>query len=147
MALGVDLSPFFKGSLDEDPGAALQAILRSVLIRTQFLPTVRHIIGWRGLKQSTAAVEGWTAKIKGYSGVFGLFFMGANRRRAGQRSRKLPGQALVARPPAPGLQKRRQENFGRRRAPAAHHPDGFSRFRQNEFPAALTRTIWSTMPG
>lgn len=76
MAPDVDLSPFFRGSLDEDPEAALQAIMRAILIRPQFLPTVRHVIGWRGLKQSAAAVEGWTAKIRGHAGVFGLFFMG-----------------------------------------------------------------------
>ena len=76
MASDVNLSSLFKGDLDEDPAAALQAIMRSTLVRTQFLPAVRHVIGWRGLKQSAAAVEGWTAKIKGYSGVFGLFFMG-----------------------------------------------------------------------
>jgi len=76
MAPDVKLSALFKGNLEEDPAAALQAIMRSILIRTQFLPAVRHVIGWRGLKQSAAAVEGWTAKIKGYSGVFGLFFMG-----------------------------------------------------------------------
>jgi G3E family GTPase len=76
MASDVNFSSFFKGDLDQDPAAALQAVMRSVLIRTQFLPAVRHVIGWRGLKQSAAGVEGWTAKIKGYSGVFGLFFMG-----------------------------------------------------------------------
>ena len=52
MAPDVNLSRFFKGNLDEDPSAALQALMRAILIRTQFLPTVRHIIGWRGLKQS-----------------------------------------------------------------------------------------------
>jgi G3E family GTPase len=76
MAPDLDLSSLFKGDLDQDPGAGLQAIMRSVLIRTQFLPAVRHVIGWRGLKQSAAVVEGWTAKINGYPGVFGLFFMG-----------------------------------------------------------------------
>ena len=76
MTPDLDLSALFKGDLGEDPAAALQAIMRSALIRTQFLPAVRHVIGWRGLKQSAAAVEGWTAKIKCYSGVFGLFFMG-----------------------------------------------------------------------
>jgi len=72
----VNLSLFFKGNPDEDPDAALQALMRAILIRTQFLPTVRHVIGWRGLKQSLAEVEGWTAKIRDYAGVFGLFFMG-----------------------------------------------------------------------
>jgi G3E family GTPase len=72
----VNLSPFFKGSLDEDPDAALQALMRAILIRTQFLPAVRHAIGWRGLKQSSAEAEGWTAKVRDCAGVFGLFFMG-----------------------------------------------------------------------
>jgi G3E family GTPase len=76
MVSDVDLSSLFKGDLEEDPGAGIQAIMRSILIRTQFLPAVRHVIGWRGLKQSAAAVDGWTAKIKGHTGVFGLFFMG-----------------------------------------------------------------------
>jgi G3E family GTPase len=76
MAPDVDLSTFFKGDLDEDPDAALQALMRAILIRTQFLPTVRHVIGWRGLKQSLGAVEGWTTKIRDYPGVFGLIFMG-----------------------------------------------------------------------
>ena len=76
MAPDVNLSRFFKGNLDEDPEAALQALMRAILIRTQFLPTVRHVIGWRGLKQSSAEMEGWTAKIRDYAGVFGLFFMG-----------------------------------------------------------------------
>ena len=76
MAPDVTLSRFFKGNLDEDPNAALQALMRAILIRTQFLPTVRHIIGWRGLKQSSAGMEGWTAKVRDYAGVFGLFFMG-----------------------------------------------------------------------
>lgn len=76
MAPDVDLSRFFQGDLDEDPGAALQALMRAILIRTQFLPMARHVIGWRGLKQSSSEAEGWTAKVRDYAGVFGLFFMG-----------------------------------------------------------------------
>jgi G3E family GTPase len=72
----VNLDGFFRGNLDEDPRAALQALLRAIIIRTQFLPTVRHVIGWRGLKHSSAEPEGWTAKISGCAGVFGLFFIG-----------------------------------------------------------------------
>lgn len=76
MAPDLNLSQFFKGNFEGEPGAALQEIMRAILIRSQFLPVVRHVIGWRGLKQSAAAVEGWTAKIRDYAGVFGLFFMG-----------------------------------------------------------------------
>jgi G3E family GTPase len=77
MAPNLNLSQFFQGNLDANPGAALQALMRAILIRTQFLPAVRHVIGWRGLKHSTAAVDSWTAKIKEHDGVFGLFFMGS----------------------------------------------------------------------
>ena len=72
----MNLDGFFRGDLDGDPGAALRTLMRAILIRTQFLPTVRHVIGWRGLKQSSAEPEGWTAKISGCAGVFGLFFVG-----------------------------------------------------------------------
>jgi len=76
MASNLNLGLFFKGSLEEDPAAALQELMRAILIRSQFLPAVRHALGWRGLKQSPAELEGWTAKIKDHAGVFGLFFMG-----------------------------------------------------------------------
>jgi G3E family GTPase len=75
MAPPVDLCRFFKGNVDEDPETALQALMRAILIRTQFLPTVRHVIGWRGLKQSAAEAEGWSTRVKDWAGVFGLFFM------------------------------------------------------------------------
>ncbi len=74
----VRLDHFFKADVGADPGAALQSLIRSILIRTQFLPAVRHRIGWRGLKQCTAQAECWTARIAGAGGVFGLFFMGAD---------------------------------------------------------------------
>ena len=76
MSPDVNLSQFFKGNLDENPDDAVQALMRAILIRTQFLPMVRHVIGWRGLKQSSVVVEGWTARVRDYAGVFGLFFMG-----------------------------------------------------------------------
>ncbi|NLI82856.1 MAG: GTP-binding protein [Deltaproteobacteria bacterium] len=72
----MDVGRFFRGDLERDPAAGLQALMRAVLIRTQFLPTVRHRIGWRGLKQASFGVEAWTAKIRDAAGVFGLFFMG-----------------------------------------------------------------------
>ncbi|MFZ0131041.1 MAG: GTP-binding protein [Desulfobacterales bacterium] len=78
MAPDLKLNSFFKGNLDEEPGVALQALMRAILIRTQFLPTVRHVIGWRGLKQLPAVAEGWTAKVTGCAGVFGLFFSGVD---------------------------------------------------------------------
>ena len=52
----------------------IQELMRGFLVRTNFVPGVRHVIGWRGLKQSFTSVEGWTAKIKGFAGVFGIYF-------------------------------------------------------------------------
>lgn len=76
MALEVNLNHLFRGNLHGAPDVAVQELMRAILIRTQFLPTVRHVIGWRGLKQSLAEVEGWTLRVKDFAGVFGLFFMG-----------------------------------------------------------------------
>ncbi len=70
------MSSFFPGNLKGRSEAGLQELLRAILVRTNFVPVVRHIIGWRGLKQSAAAVECWTAKIQGAAGVFGLAYDG-----------------------------------------------------------------------
>ncbi len=53
--------------------------MRSVLVRTNFVPGVRHVIGWRGLKESHTSVEGWTARVKGPAGVFGIYFSGSEQ--------------------------------------------------------------------
>lgn len=50
--------------------------MRAIVVRTNFVPAVRHRIGWRGVKKAAAAVECWTAKIDGFAGVFGFSFDG-----------------------------------------------------------------------
>jgi len=72
----VDLKDFFRWDIPADPVFGLQELLRAILVRTQFSPGARHAIGWRGLKQSSAGVEGWTARIRGRAGVFGIYFEG-----------------------------------------------------------------------
>ena len=68
---------FFQGDIRTDPGEAVQELMRAILVRAQFVPGVRHALGWRGLKQSvTEKKEGWTARIDGFAGVFGLCFNG-----------------------------------------------------------------------
>ncbi|MBE0568296.1 MAG: GTP-binding protein [Deltaproteobacteria bacterium] len=81
----MNLENFFRGDLEEDPGGALPTLLGAMMIRTQFLPTVRHIVGWRGMRQSSAEPAGWTAKIGGFAGVFGLVFAGTE---------EIPGRAV-----------------------------------------------------
>ncbi len=68
----------FPRNLINTPEAVAQEVMKTVLMRTNFVPVLRHVIGWRGLKQGSGTVECWTAKIKGYDGVFGLAFHGAD---------------------------------------------------------------------
>jgi G3E family GTPase len=56
------------------PEAGIQELMRAILVRANFVPGVRHVIGWRGLKETFTSVEGWTAKIKRFAGVFGMYF-------------------------------------------------------------------------
>lgn len=70
------LSTFFQGDLSSNDESGIEELFRTILIRTNFVPVVRHIIGWRGVKRSVAPVECWTAKINDYPGVFGVFFNG-----------------------------------------------------------------------
>ena len=59
MAPDVNLTAASRGIFRRKiPTLGCQALMRAILIRTQFLPAVRHVIGWRGLKQSSAGVEG-----------------------------------------------------------------------------------------
>ena len=73
------LRNFFQGDIQADAENGIQELMRAILMRTQFSPGVRYAIGWRGLKQSIALVEGWTAKIRGCAGVFGLYFDGSEK--------------------------------------------------------------------
>jgi G3E family GTPase len=70
------LPPFFQGDIQSRPEAGIQELMRAILVRTNFVPVVRRLIGWRGLKQLTAPVECWTVKIQGFAGVYGFFFDG-----------------------------------------------------------------------
>jgi G3E family GTPase len=55
-----------------DAETAVVQLMRTVLMRTQFVPVVRHVIGWRGLKHHTGPTDGWTARIKDRAGVYAL---------------------------------------------------------------------------
>jgi G3E family GTPase len=59
-----DMSSELDGGISE--------LLQAILVRTNFVPVVRHVIGWRGLHHTLSGGEAWTAKIKGYAGIFGL---------------------------------------------------------------------------
>ena len=56
-----------------DSASGFQLILRNIFVRTNLVPGVRYVIGWRGVKDSSLDTEGWTAKIDGMPGIFGVY--------------------------------------------------------------------------
>jgi G3E family GTPase len=68
------LKQLYPNEILSSPELGIQELMRGLLVRTNFVPGVRHVIGWRGLKESFTSVEGWTAKIKSFAGVFGMHF-------------------------------------------------------------------------
>lgn len=68
------LNQLFPNDILSSHEQGIQELMRGVLVRTNFVPGVRHVIGWRGLKESFTSVEGWTAKIRSFSGVFGMYY-------------------------------------------------------------------------
>lgn len=69
-AHALNLEEAFNGAGD------FERLVRNVLVRSNFVPAVRHYIGWRGIKDVSGPVEGWTAKIRGHAGIFGLRYDG-----------------------------------------------------------------------
>ncbi len=58
----------------EDPENGIQQLMRTFVVRTNFVPAVRQVIGWRGLRHCPAPIDAWTAKIQTFKGVFALYF-------------------------------------------------------------------------
>ena len=70
----MELRNLHPNSIASSPETGVQKLMRDILVRTNFVPGVRHVIGWRGLKNSSSDIEGWTAKIKDSTGVFAIYF-------------------------------------------------------------------------
>jgi len=51
------LNQFCPYDIFASPEQGLQAFLRTILVRTNFVPGIRHVIGWRGLKESFVRVQ------------------------------------------------------------------------------------------
>jgi G3E family GTPase len=60
--------------LSDNPENGIQQLMRTFIVRANFAPAVRQVIGWRGLKHCPASIDAWTAKIQGFSGVFAWCF-------------------------------------------------------------------------
>lgn len=70
----MDLRELYPGNLLAHPETGIQELMRIFLMRTNFVPGIRHVIGWRGLKDSSRDVLGWTARVGGASGIYGISF-------------------------------------------------------------------------
>ncbi len=70
----MELAKLIPVSVLTHPECAPQELMRTLVVRTNFVPAVRHQIGWRGLRVCSSRVDAWTAKIKDYHGVFALHF-------------------------------------------------------------------------
>ncbi len=67
----MNLMDLYPGNLG-DMGSARMALesMRLFLVRTNMVSGQRFALGWRGVAQTGG--DGWTAKIRGYPGVFGF---------------------------------------------------------------------------
>ena len=61
------------------PEREIQSLLRGIFVRMDFVPGVCHVIGWQGYKETFTSTEAWTAKIKEFSGIFGMYFNTLNQ--------------------------------------------------------------------
>jgi G3E family GTPase len=70
----MDIRYLHPGELLALPDTGIQELMRIFIMRTNFVPGIRHVMGWRGLKDSSHDIVGWTARIKDYSGIYGIYF-------------------------------------------------------------------------
>ncbi|RLB94883.1 MAG: hypothetical protein DRH50_05740 [Deltaproteobacteria bacterium] len=70
----MDLKKIQPNDILSSPETGIQELMRVFLMRTNFVPGTRHVIGWRGLQDSFSSMLAWTAKVKGFPGVFGIHF-------------------------------------------------------------------------
>lgn len=59
-------------SASTDPAKVAGELLSAVLVRSNFIPGVRHRLGWRGVATCMSAPSCSTARVDGRRGVFGL---------------------------------------------------------------------------
>ena len=68
----MNLAALCPRDMSSEPDGGINELLQAILVRTNFVPVVRHVIGWRGLNHTLTGGEAWTAKIKDWPGIFGL---------------------------------------------------------------------------
>jgi hypothetical protein len=113
----MQIQTLFPKAAAVSPADRIQEIMRGFLYRSNFVPGVRHIIGWRGLKDCSGRTTAWTARIRKYAGVFALYFQSAEVRKGwlnghfGLAYFPEPDEALIEKVPIAGLVYARQDNY------------------------------------
>ena len=70
--MAFSLSTLFPPALLENPVLAAAELPRALMTRANFIPGVRHRLGWRGVRDCAKAQGGLTVRITGMPGVYGL---------------------------------------------------------------------------
>ncbi|WP_353116147.1 CobW family GTP-binding protein [Nitratidesulfovibrio sp.] len=72
----MDLRTITPVPVDQGHGCWTPGMVRALLLRTQFHRPEARALGWRGIRPTIAHGEGWTCKLHGSTGVFGMLFEG-----------------------------------------------------------------------
>jgi len=54
-------------------GSYIAGLLRSILMRSNFAVYQRQALGWRGLRPTCKGGDGWTCRIVGKEGIYGIY--------------------------------------------------------------------------
>ena len=70
--MAFSLNTLLPPALRENPVLAATELPRALMTRANFIPGVRHRLGWRGVRDCAKGKGGLTVRITGMAGVYGL---------------------------------------------------------------------------
>ncbi|AMK12047.1 CobW family GTP-binding protein [Pseudodesulfovibrio indicus] len=117
------LNTLLPPALLDNPTQAAAELPRALMTRANFIPGVRHRLGWRGVRDCAKGRGGLTVRITGMPGVYGLHLL--NSGGAGRT-----GQATFAISYFPAPLEKRVEAFSIQAGIAAQDEDYLERVRE-----------------
>lgn len=60
-------------------GSYMAGLVQSILMRSNFAVHQRQVLGWRGLRPTCKGGDGWTCRIEGKEGIYGIFSEGEEK--------------------------------------------------------------------
>ncbi len=70
--MSISLKTLLPPALLENPVQAAAILPRALITRANFIPGVRHRLGWRGVRDCAKGRDGLTVRVTGMAGVYGL---------------------------------------------------------------------------